>query len=280
MAEYLLAGKTALVTGGGTGIGRSSAAALADAGARVTICGPEQAVLEASVAELTAANPARQILATPCDVTVEAQVAAAVAAAAGDDGLDIAVANAGTGCPGSLLHIGEEHWMIPLGVNLLGTAYTIKHAGLNMKEHGGGSIISMSSVASERPTKFMVSYGVSKAAIDELTRSAAAELGCFGIRVNGIRPGFIQTEVLMSTTGEQNIQLAREQTVLGRLGEPEDIARAVLYFASSQSEWVTGQLLAVCGGFTLYPESMNVEHLARMLFPEEMQRDFGAASEE
>ncbi|MCB1841926.1 MAG: SDR family oxidoreductase [Halioglobus sp.] len=277
MSEQQLAGKTALVTGGGTGIGRSCAALLADAGARVTICGPEPSVLEATVAALSAENPARQLVATPCDVTVESQVAAAVAVAANGGGLDIAVANAGTGCPGSLLHIGEEHWMIPLGVNLLGTAYTIKHAGLNMKNHGGGSIITMSSVASERQTKFMASYGVSKAAIDELTRSAAAELGCFDIRVNGIRPGFIQTEVLMSTTGEDNIRLAREQTVLGRLGEPQDIARAVLYFASAQSEWVTGQLLAVCGGFTLYPESMNVEHLARMLFPDEMARDFGPA---
>lgn len=277
MTEQLLAGQNALVTGGGTGIGRACAAALADAGACVTICGPEVDVLEATAAELIAANSERQIATIYCDVTEEQLVAEAVAFAANGGGLDIAVANAGTGFPGSLLHLEKEHWMVPVGINLLGTAFTIKHAGLNMKDHGGGSIITMSSVASQRPTKYMVAYGVSKAAIDELTRGAAAELGGFNIRVNGIRPGFIQTEVLCATAGEANFQLAREQTALDRLGEPEDVARAVLYFASAQSEWVTGQMLAVCGGFTLIPESLNAEDMARMLFPEQMDRDFGPA---
>ena len=277
MSEQILAGKTALVTGGGTGIGKACAAMLSDAGARVTVSGPDMDVLESAVKELRGANDGRQVQAFLCDVTVDSQVADAVAAAANGGGLDIAVANAGTGFPGSLLHLEKEHWMVPLEVNLLGTAFTIKHAGLNMKEHGGGSIITMSSVASERPTRFMAAYGVSKAAIDELTRSAAAELGCFAIRVNGIRPGFIQTEALMATAGDANVAKARRETALDRLGTPEDIARAVLYFASARSEWVTGQMLAVCGGFTLIPESLDVEPVARMLFPEQMERDFGKA---
>lgn len=278
MSERLLESKTALVTGGGTGIGKGSAAALADAGASVTICGPELDVLDAAAAELRAECGDRQLATIVCDVTVEEQVAAAVAAAAGSEGLDIALANAGTGFPGSLLHLEKEHWMVPLGVNLLGSAFTIKHAALNMKENGGGSIITVSSVASERQTRFMGAYGVSKAAIDELTHTAAAELGEFNIRVNCIRPGFIQTEVLMATTGEANIELAREQTALPRLGTEEDIARAVLYFSSPQSDWVTGQVLGVCGGFTLIPASMDCEHLARMVFPEQMERDFGPGS--
>ena len=278
MSEQLLAGQTALVTGGGTGIGKACAAALADAGACVTICGPEIEELEATAAELITANGDRQIATIFCDVTEEHLVAEAVEFAANGGGLDIAVANAGTGFPGSLLHLEKAHWMVPVGINLLGTAFTIKHAGLNMKQYGGGSIITMSSVASQRPTKFMVAYGVSKAAIDELTRGAAAELGAFNIRVNGIRPGFIQTEVLAATAGEANFAMARQQTALDRLGEPEDIARAVLYFASSQSEWITGQMLAVCGGFTLIPESLNAEDMARMLFPEQMEQDFGPAS--
>ena len=277
MIEQLLAGQTALVTGGGTGIGKACAAALADAGACVTICGPEVEVLESAAAEMIAANGDRQIATIYCDVTEEHLVAEAVEFAPNGGGLDIAVANAGTGFPGSLLHLEKEQWMVPVGINLLGTAFTIKYAGLNMKQHGGGSIITMSSVASQRPTKYMVAYGVSKAAIDELTRGAAAELGAFNIRVNGIRPGFIQTEVLSATAGEANFALARQQTALDRLGEPEDIARAVLYFASNQSEWSTGQMLAVCGGFTLIPESLNAEDMARMLFPEQMERDFGPA---
>ncbi|GAB5453758.1 MAG: SDR family oxidoreductase [Halioglobus sp.] len=278
MTEQVLAGKTVLITGGGTGIGKGCAALLADAGARVTICGPDVEVLGAAVAELEQANPQREIAAVHCDVTEEALVAQAVEAAANGGALDVALANAGTGFPGSLLHLEKEHWMVPLGINLLGTAFTLKHAALNMKQHGGGSIITMSSVASQRQTKYMGAYGVSKAAIDELTRTAAAELGQFNIRVNGIRPGFIQTEVLMSTCGEANVALAEQQTALGRLGSEQDVARAALYFASQQSEWVTGQLLAVCGGFTLIPESMDCENMARMLFPEEMARDFGPAA--
>jgi NAD(P)-dependent dehydrogenase (short-subunit alcohol dehydrogenase family) len=248
---------------------------LANAGARVTICGPDADVLAAAREELLAESPSGTVECIACDVTDEPQVAAAVAFAAGDGNLDIAVANAGTGFPGSLLHLERDHWMVPLGVNVLGTAFTIKHAATRMKDHGGGSIITMSSVASTRPTSFMAAYGVSKAAVDELTRSAAQELGRFAIRVNGIRPGWIQTESLMAGTLPAGLEQARRETALDRLGTPADIARAVLYLASDLSEWVTGQLLGVCGGLTLIPPSYDVEHLARMVFPDAMARDFG-----
>jgi NAD(P)-dependent dehydrogenase (short-subunit alcohol dehydrogenase family) len=270
-----LSGRTALVTGGGTGIGKGCAQALADAGARVTICGPDLGVLEGARDELLAHAPAGAVDVIGCDVTEESQVRAAVDHAAGDGNLDIAVANAGTGFPGSLLHLERDHWMVPIGVNVLGTAFTIKHAAGRMKDHGGGSIITMSSIASTRLTSFMAAYSVSKAAVDELTRAAAHELGRFSIRVNGIRPGWIQTDSLMAGATPAGIEQARRETVLGRLGQPDDIARAVLYFASDQSEWVTGQLLGVCGGFTLIPPSYDVEHLARLVFPDAMARDFG-----
>jgi NAD(P)-dependent dehydrogenase (short-subunit alcohol dehydrogenase family) len=270
-----LRGRTAPVTGGGTGIGKGCAQALAAAGARVTICGPDLVVLQTACDELRALSPTGTVAVIGCDVTEESQVRDAVAFAAGDDNLDIALANAGTGFPGSLLHLERDHWMVPLGVNVLGTAFTIKHAAAHMKDRGGGSIITMSSIASTRLTSFMAAYSVSKAAVDELTRAAAQELGRFQIRVNGIRPGWIQTDSLMAGTLPASIEQAERETALGRLGEPADIARAVLYFASDQSEWVTGQLLGVCGGFTLIPPSYDVEHLARMVFPDAMARDFG-----
>lgn len=269
-----LEGKAALVTGGGTGIGKGCALALAAAGATVTICGPDIAVLDSAAEEIGGAQGS-SVRIIQADVTVEEQVAAAVEAATVDGRLDIAVANAGTGFPGSILHLTADHWMVPLGVNVLGSAFTIKHAALQMKTHGGGSIITMSSVASTRNTAWMGAYGVSKAALDELTRLAAAELGQFGIRVNGIRPGWIQTDALSSISTEANLSRARSETPLGRLGLPEDIARAVVYFASAQSEWVTGQMLSVCGGFTLIPPSADAQPLAQMVFPAEMARDFG-----
>jgi len=172
-----LEGRTALVTGGGTGIGKACAGAMARLGAEVTIAGPDTAVLERAADELRSDGTVHVMRA---DVTEEDQVAAAVDAAAGGGRLDIALANAGTGFPGFLLHLSKEHWMVPLGVNLLGTAFTIKHAAKKMLSRGG-SIITVSSGASSRLTKFMTTYSVSKAAVDELTRAAAQELGPFGI---------------------------------------------------------------------------------------------------
>jgi NAD(P)-dependent dehydrogenase (short-subunit alcohol dehydrogenase family) len=269
-----LEGRSALVTGGGTGIGKACAGALARLGADVTIAGPDTAVLKRAVDELSTDGVVHYIQA---DVTEEDQVEAAVDAAARGGKLDIALANAGTGFPGSLLHLSKEHWMVPIGVNLLGSAFTIKHAARKMLDEGG-SIITVSSGASSRLTKFMASYSVSKAALDELTRAAAQELGPFGIRVNAVRPGWIQTESLTAAATGSNAANALAQTQLGRLGEVDDVVRAVIYLASDQSEWVTGQLLNVCGGFNLIPPSMNLEETARALFPEQMIEDFGEPS--
>ena len=270
-----LLGRTALVTGGGTGLGKATARALAAAGARVTVCGPEAEVLAAAGRELAGAGP-EDVRWVTADVTDEEQVAAAVEAAALDGALDIAVANAGTAMPGSLLHLTAEHWMVPLGVNVLGTAHTIKHAALRMRTRGG-SIITMGSIASSRPAAFLGSYSVSKAAVDELTRFAAAELGRFGIRVNGVRPGWMDTESSAAATTEENLALIRDSTPLATdnpLGDPDHVARAVVYFASDYSAWITGQILGVCGGSSLPPSSGDFSHVARMLFADGMARDF------
>jgi NAD(P)-dependent dehydrogenase (short-subunit alcohol dehydrogenase family) len=276
-----LAGKTALVTGGGTGIGKACATALAAAGAAVTICGPDLGTLEGAAAVM-AASGAPGVRSVVCDVTDEGQVEAAVAAAAHDGRLDVALANAGVPMPGSLLHLTAEHWMGPIGVNVLGTAHTIKHAARAMA--GGGSIIAISSIASARPAAFMGTYSVTKAAVDELVRFAAAELGPRNIRVNGIRPGWVATEAVASETTPENMAIIRAGTALpgdselGGLGRPEDIARAVVYFASDYSSWVTGQLLGVCGGSSLPPAAGEFGYIAKMLFPDEMARDFPEVS--
>lgn len=270
-----LNGRCALVTGGGTGIGKACAAALAEAGAVVTICGPDLAVLDAAATEMPGA-----VSSVVADVTDEAQVQAAVDAACIDGILDIAVANAGVPMPGSVLHITDDHWMGPIGVNLLGTAHTIKHAARRMADKGG-SIVAISSIASPRPAAFMATYNVTKAAVDELVRTCAAELGRFGIRVNGVRPGWVATETVTATTTPENMAIIHAGTPLaglsahGGLGLPEDVARAVVYFASDYSGWVTGQLLGVCGGSSLPPPSGDFSYVARMLFPDDMARDFG-----
>jgi len=144
----------------------------------------------------------------------------------------------------------------------------------------GGSIVAISSIASSRPAAFMGMYSVSKAAIDELVRVSAAELGRFGIRVNGVRPGWVATETVVATTSPANMKIIADGTPLahlstmGGLGQPEDIGRAVVYFASDYSSWVTGQLLGVCGGSSLPPPSGDFGSIATMMFPDEMSRDF------
>jgi len=274
-----LEGRNALVTGGGTGLGKAIAIGLAAAGANVTICGPDAAVLDEAVAALGELG-LDHVKGVTADITDEPQIAAAVAAASQDGPLRIVVANAGVAFPGSLLHLGAEHWMGPIGVNVLGTAHTIKHAALHMKEHGGGSIITISSIASSRPAAFMGTYSVSKAAVDELTRFAAAELGRFGIRVNGIRPGWMRTETVEATTSEENLELIRQQTPLatgsplGQLGDPDDVARAAVYLASDYSAWITGQLLGVCGGSSLPPPAGDFSNIAQLIFADDMARDF------
>ena len=273
-----LEGRSALVTGGGTGIGKACAAELARAGASVTICGPELDVLDGAAAEM-AGSGLGEVRTIVADVTDDEQVRAAVEAASIDGHLDIALANAGIAMPGAILHATDDHWVPIIGVNILGVAHTIKQAARAMQGKGG-SIVAISSIAAIRPAAFMGMYSVTKAGLDELVRVSASELGPFGIRVNAIRPGWVATETVAATTTPENMAIIAEGTPLahlselGGLGLPEDIGRAVVYFASDYSAWVTGQTLSVCGGSSLPRPSGDFGYIARMMFPDEMARDY------
>jgi NAD(P)-dependent dehydrogenase (short-subunit alcohol dehydrogenase family) len=253
------------VTGGGTGVGRGIARRLLRAGARVTLAARRSEVLEATAEQLRSEYTGAQVAIRKCDVTVEEEVAAAVASAAGADGrLDIAVANAGSGAPGPLLLLSADPWRFASDLNILGTALTIKHAGLAMKQRGG-SIVTISSVESFKVAKYMAPYTVTKAAVEALTRCAALELAPFKIRVNCIRPGFVPTEgTEMAFDAEASKQLI-DITPLGRSGDAEEIGDAVLYFSATSGEWVTGQTLAVDGGMEI-PEGVSFEDLCRKLY--------------
>jgi NAD(P)-dependent dehydrogenase (short-subunit alcohol dehydrogenase family) len=263
-----LAGRTALVTGGGTGLGYGIALTLAREGARVTLAARRLEVLEKAAERLRSDVPDAQVGIQPCDVTAEEDVAAAVASAADPQGrLDIAVANAGSGAPGPVLALGSEHWRFATDLNILGTALTIKHAGLAMKKHGG-SIVTISSSEGFKIAKFMSPYTVTKAAVESLTRCAALELAPFQIRVNCIQPGFVPTEgtaLAFDPEGEQELV---EITPLGRPGRPEEIGYAVLYFSADTGAWVTGQVLAVDGGMVI-PEGVSFEKLCRKIYGDE-----------
>jgi NAD(P)-dependent dehydrogenase (short-subunit alcohol dehydrogenase family) len=267
-----LIGKKALVTGGGTGIGRGIARRLLQHGAHVTLAARRTDVLEATAEQLRSEIDAARVDIAQCDVTQEEEVASAVAKAAGDDGrLDIVVANAGSGAPGPIMLLGADPWRFVNDLNILGTALTIKHAGLAMKERGG-SIVTISSVEGGKVARYMAPYTVSKAALEALTRCAALEFAPFGIRVNCIRPGYVPSEGTALAFDEDEAAELVAITPLGRSGEAEEIGDAVLYFSAASGAWVTGQVLSVCGGMGI-PGGVSFEKLCRKLYGDEAMDD-------
>lgn len=242
-------GKTALVTGGGSGIGLASAARLARDGARVTICGRTEDKLAKAAAEI--GHHVRFVVA---DVTVEEQVAAAVALASEPSGgLDILFANAGgSHHMGSFESADLDGVRATVDLNLVGTMICIKHATPAMKAAGGGSIIGMSSGAGHFPHRWLWAYGAAKAGIEEVCRYAAEELGSAGIRVNVVQPGIIDDDLMAPITGGGRLlddYLANMP--LGRVGTVDDVADAVRFLAGPESSWITGACLPIDGGHHL-----------------------------
>ncbi|MFN8625781.1 MAG: SDR family oxidoreductase [Candidatus Binatia bacterium] len=262
-----LSGQTALVTGGGTGIGLGIARRLLQAGATVTIVGRRQDVLANAAQRLQPDVCAgAEVRCKGCDVTVEDDVANAVAFAADRNGrLDIAVANAGSGSPGPILGQTPDSWRFSYDINVIGSAMTIKHAALAMKDSGGGAIVTISSVSALRTALYMAPYTVTKAGLDALVRCAALELAPFNIRVNSIRSGLVLSEGVMMSLDDKLREEVLARTVLGRPGEAEEIGDSVLYLVSGLSRWVTGQAYSVCGGLSVC-EHEDHSSLSRRLF--------------
>jgi NAD(P)-dependent dehydrogenase (short-subunit alcohol dehydrogenase family) len=250
-----ITGRTALVTGGGSGIGLATATRLAADGAQVTICGRTADKLaraaEAIAPQVGEGGSIRHVVA---DVTVEEQVAGAVAfAAEPTGGLDILFANAGGSLHlGAFEHADAAAVRATIDLNLVGTMLCIKHAIPAMKAAGGGSIIGMSSGAGHFPHRWLWAYGAAKAGIDMVCRSAAEELGADGIRVNSVQPGIVDDELMSPiTAGGPLLDDYLAAIPLGRVGTVEDIAAAVRFLAGPESSWITGVNLPIDGGHHL-----------------------------
>ena len=260
-----LSGAHALVTGGGTGIGRGIATALAREGAVVTLAARRREVLEQGATQIRADAPGCEVRITECDVTVTEQVEAAVAIAASPDGrLDIAVANAGSAVPGPFLLLDDDAWRFCCELNIVGTASTFKYAALAMRAHGG-SLVAISTAASSAPEVSMAAYTSTKAAVDMMVRSAAWELGVFGIRVNAIQPGYVPTE---GTEGAFTDELSAdllERSALKRSGTPDDIGALVVHLAQPAGAWITGQVIGVDGGMGVQPMA-DLSDLSRRIY--------------
>jgi NAD(P)-dependent dehydrogenase (short-subunit alcohol dehydrogenase family) len=271
MTALPLAGKAALITGGGSGIGLGCARHLLRDGASVTLMGRTEDRLRAGAEALAADTPAgAEVRIAIGDAADEDAVAAAVAAAAdASGGLDLCVASAGTGGLAPVIAMSLEEWRRVIEPNLTGTFLTLKHAGGAMARSGGGAFVAISSIAAPLTHPFMAHYSVSKAAIETLVKNAADELGRAGVRVNAVRPGLVPTELADPLVQDPEVEADYlAQMPLGRLGTVDDIAAGVRYLLGPESSWVTGQVLAIDGGHTLR-RGPNVEHWARALYGDE-----------
>lgn len=245
------AGKSVIVTGGGTGIGSACARMLAAEGASVTICGRTEAKLLAVVDEIRAAGGTAQHVVA--DVTVESDVAAVVAAAvSAHGGLHGFVANAGGGgmiAPYHLMDANEFRRVLEL--NVMGTMLSIKHA-VPQLARTRGSFVGMSSIAGHVTHLWFGAYPPGKAAIESMMLNAADEYGRIGIRFNAIRPGFITTEIMEGIPRDGSVYASYlDNTPMGDVGEPDDIAHLARFLISDESRWITGQTIGVDGGHTV-----------------------------
>lgn len=238
------------MVGGGSGIGLATARLLARDGASVTLAGRSEERLVAAAAQL--ATEGLEVAWSSCDAMDGAAVHQAVRAAADDEGhLHIAVVVPGKGAIRPVLLYGDDEFSQLVDGNVRPAYLVLKYAGRAMLQ-GGGSIVAVSSSAAAFSARYLASYGAGKAAVDQLVRIAANELGPHGVRVNSVRPGLTRTAATAAAFSDPAMaQAFLEGQPLARHGEPEDIAQAIRYLAGPESSWTTGQCLSVDGGHTL-----------------------------
>ncbi|MDX1501235.1 MAG: glucose 1-dehydrogenase [Thermoanaerobaculia bacterium] len=247
-----LSGKTAIVTGASRGIGESIARSLAAAGAKVMLASRSRESLEEVAAAIRDDGGVAAVRATH---TGDREALAALAAATAQElgSVDILVNNAATNPHfGPILESQPSHWEKTLDVNVRGYFEAARACVPYMRERGWGKIVNVASIAAAEPLEGLGLYAVSKAAVVMLTKVLALELARDGIQVNAIAPGLIKTK--FSATLWKDERLAprvRRQTPAGRFGTPDDVAGAALFLASPASDYVTGTVVTVDGGYTI-----------------------------
>lgn len=246
--------RTYLVTGGGSGIGKGVAAGLAESGAQVMIIGRTAGRLAAAADEIAAEAPAGHIRYEAADVTDEEQIARVVEAATAWNGRLHGVVHCAGGSEtiGPITQIDSDAWRRTIDLNINGTMYLLKHSAREMVRAGGGSFVGISSIASSNVHRWFGAYGVGKAGLDHLMMLAADELGPSWVRVNGIRPGLIRTELVEAILNSPEVsEDYRQCTPLPRTGEVSDVANLAMFLLSDAASWITGQIINVDGGHGL-----------------------------
>lgn len=251
-----LSGKVAIITGGGTGIGRGIALAFARQGAKVALAARRPEKLEAVVREVQTAGG--EAIAVPCDVTKAAETLEAVAKVEKAFGcLNVLVNNAGALSVSTIETVSEDDWDRVISTNVKGPFLMCRAALCAMRRAGGGAIVNIGSILGLVGMKDRAAYCASKGALTLLTKAMAMDHAHEKIRVNCICPGFVETDLvreLFSSTDEgRKARAARIATFpAGRFGRPEDIAEMAVFLASEESSWMTGTAIPVDGGLSAY----------------------------
>jgi NAD(P)-dependent dehydrogenase (short-subunit alcohol dehydrogenase family) len=247
--RFSLHGRAAIITGGGTGIGRGAALVLARYGADIALAGRRREPLESTATEIEALG--RRVVVAPTDVTVPEQCQHLVDLTLKELGrVDVLVNNAGGAQTRSLMKWTDEQWHQVVALNLGSVWFLSRAAVVPMLEHGRGSIVNISSGASLLAMPQAAPYGAAKAAVNNLTGSMAAAWTRKGVRVNAIAVGAVRAASLVEDAERHGLdpETIGATNASGRLGEPEEIGYGVLFFASDASSFCSGQTLYIHGG--------------------------------
>ena len=250
-----LRGQVALVTGGSSGIGRAVATELARCGADIAFCFKDdgkQSRLDAQAAARELRQQEVRIFFRSCDVRDSKDVNAFIAEVMQEMGsVHILVNNAGIGRDRALWHMEDHEWEAVVRTNLDGAFFFTRAVAPHMRAQEYGKIVNITSVHGIRSEFGISNYAASKAGLIGLTRSTAVELGPRNINANAVAPGYIRTTRLTEGVPSEILDRAREQSVLGRLGDPQDVAGVVLFLCSETARHITGVVIPVDGGYLL-----------------------------
>lgn len=247
MTQGRLQGKVAFITGAGTGIGAATAIRFAQEGATVVICGRRKEPLDAVVAQIT--DDGGKAEAVQADVSDETGFTAALDAAAHRHGrFDVLVNNAMAYSWGAIEATSTEDWHGNFSTSVDGTFWGTR-AAMKLMKNSGGAIINVSSICGLLGTVYMAGYSAAKAAIINFSRAAAAEGAAAGIRVNVVIPAVVETPATAGMLADEASRKNTEKLIpMGRVGQPEELANAILFLASDEASYVTGAALPVDGG--------------------------------